>query len=67
MTEAFNMSIRKFLKQVGVTSQQAIEAALREAGADKIAGKTFKATMVLHIEGLDLEHKIEGTISERAE
>jgi hypothetical protein len=28
--EAFNMSIRKFLKQVGVTSQREIEAAVRE-------------------------------------
>jgi Family of unknown function (DUF6494) len=28
--EAFNMSVRKFLKQVGVTSQREIEAAVRE-------------------------------------
>ena len=28
MSEDFNMSMRKFLKQVGVTSQQAIENAL---------------------------------------
>ena len=27
----FNMSMRKFLKQVGVTSQQEIEAAVRAA------------------------------------
>ena len=31
MNEDFNMSMRKFLKQVGVTSQQAIEEALRDA------------------------------------
>ena len=30
MNEEFNMSMRKFLKQVGVTSQQAIEEALRD-------------------------------------
>ena len=35
MSEDFNMSMRKFLKNVGVTSQQAIEAAMREAGLDK--------------------------------
>ena len=31
MGEDFNMSMCKFLKQVGVTSQQAIETALRDA------------------------------------
>lgn len=67
MSEDFNMSMRKFLKQVGVTSQQAIEEALRAAGSDKVAGKSFKATMVLKIEGLDLEHWIDGTISDRSE
>lgn len=67
MSDDFNMSMRKFLKQVGVTSQQAIEEALRAAGSDKVAGKSFKATMVLKIEGLDLEHRIDGTISDRSE
>jgi hypothetical protein len=67
MTEDFNMSMRKFLKQVGVTSQQAIEEALRDAGPETVSGKSFKATMVLQIEGLDLEHRIEGTISDRGE
>jgi hypothetical protein len=28
--EAFNMSVRKFLKQLGVTSQREIEVAVRE-------------------------------------
>ena len=30
--DTFNMSMRKFLKQVGVTSQQALEAHVRDAG-----------------------------------
>lgn len=60
MSENFNMSIRKFLKQVGVTSQQAIEKALREAG--ETSGKTFEAKMVLTIEGLDVEHVVTGNI-----
>ena len=38
MTEEFNMSMRKFLKQVGVTSQQAIEEGLREKGRHRRAG-----------------------------
>lgn len=58
MDEAFNMSMRKFLKQVGVTSQQAIEAAVRDSGA---AGP-FHARMVLTIEALGLTHVVEGEI-----
>jgi len=49
MTEEFNMSMRKFLKQVGVTSQQAIEEGLREKGAT--AGQEFEAKVVLTVEG----------------
>jgi len=60
MSEEFNMSMRKFLKQVGVTSQQAIEEAMR--GADS-AGKTYEAKMVLTVDGLDLEHVVTGTIT----
>ncbi|HKL05626.1 MAG TPA: DUF6494 family protein [Roseovarius sp.] len=56
----FNMSMRKFLKQVGVTSQQAIEDALRNAG--DLEGREFKAKVVLTVEGLDVEHEVTGTI-----
>ena len=56
----FNMTMRKFLKQVGVTSQQAIEDAMRDAGAEKTAGRSFTARMVLTIDGLDLEHTVRG-------
>lgn len=67
MSDDFNMSMRKFLKQVGVTSQQAIEEALRDAGPDRTAGKSFKATMVLKIDGLDVDHRVEGVITDRAD
>ena len=60
MSDDFNMSMRKFLKQVGVTSQQAIEEAMRQAG--DTGGKTFAAKMVLTIEELDLEHVVTGKI-----
>lgn len=60
MSEDFNMSMRKFLKQVGVTSQQAIEEAMRNSG--DAAGKSFEAKMVLTIDGLDLEHVVTGKI-----
>ncbi len=60
MSEEFNMSMRKFLKQVGVTSQQAIEDAVRNAG--DTAGKTYDAKMVLTIDGLDVSHVVSGKI-----
>ena len=60
MSEEFNMSMRKFLKQVGVTSQQAIEEAMRKAG--DTGGKSFEAKMVLTVDGLDLEHVVTGKI-----
>ncbi|MEM0950203.1 MAG: DUF6494 family protein [Pseudomonadota bacterium] len=60
MSDDFNMSMRKFLKQVGVTSQQAIEEALRNAGDTN--GKSYEAKVVLTIEGLELEHVVTGTI-----
>ena len=59
MSDAFNMSMRKFLKQVGVTSQQAIEEAMREKGAD---GKTYAVKAVITIEELDLTHEVSGEI-----
>lgn len=62
MSEDFNMSMRKFLKQVGVTSQTAIEEAMRSAGADKTAGAEFAVKVVLTIPDLDLEHTVNGTI-----
>lgn len=62
MDDDFNMSMRKFLKQVGVTSQQAIEAAMRDAGT-AAAGKSFEARVVLTVAGLDLEHVVTGKIA----
>ena len=49
--EALNMSLRKFLKAVGVTSQQEIEKAIRAAVADgRLKGnEQLTAQMVLTI------------------
>lgn len=62
--EALNMSLRKFLKVVGVTSQQEIEKAIRAAVAGgKLKGmKSVQAQMVLTIGEAGLNHKVEGTI-----
>lgn len=58
--EAFNMSLRKFLKHVGVTSQREIENTVRAMDGNK--GGRLKVTMVLTAEGTDLNHRVEGTI-----
>ncbi|VAW11884.1 identified by similarity to PIR:H95364 [hydrothermal vent metagenome] len=59
-TDDFNMSMRKFLKQVGVTSQQEIERIVREGASS--GAKTLKVKMVLTAEGTDLNHVVTGTI-----
>ena len=58
--EAFNMSMRKFLKQVGVTSQREIEAAVR-AGVPQGDG-TLKVRVQLTAENAALNHVVEGEI-----
>jgi len=61
--EAFNMSLRKFLKTVGVTSQGEIEKAVRMAEAAGNAPQgSVTARMVLTIEGLDVSHEVTGEI-----
>ncbi|GHF05835.1 hypothetical protein GCM10016455_28710 [Aliiroseovarius zhejiangensis] len=60
MNDEFNMSMRKFLKQVGVTSQQAIEEAFRKT--DGTDGKEYEARVVLTVDGVDLEHIVTGKI-----
>jgi len=62
--EALNMSLRKFLKIVGVTSQQEIEKAVRDAVAGgKLKGKkSVQARMVLTIGDVSLNHKVDGVI-----
>ncbi len=57
--DAFNMSMRKFLKQVGVTSQQQIEAAIRAASPTG----PVKVRAVITIPELGMEHVVEGEIA----
>ena len=61
--DGFNMSLRKFLKRVGVTSQQAIEEAAREAKAKAAPGETVEAVVVLSVPALGLEHEVKGEIA----
>ena len=59
--DRLNIQIRKFLKQVGVTSQREIEMAVRDAAASgKLSGgASLDAKMTLSIPTLGLEHVIE--------
>jgi hypothetical protein len=61
--ETFNLSIRKFLKTVGVSSQREIEQAVAKAVAAGVAGTSFPATMTLSIPGLKLDVKFDGEIN----
>jgi 16S rRNA U516 pseudouridylate synthase RsuA-like enzyme len=58
--DGFNMSIRKFLKEVGVTSQRKIEEAVREGQTDGC--KKLKVRMTLTAEGTGLNHVVDGEI-----
>ena len=62
--EVFNLSLRKFLKMVGVSSQreieQAVARALQEGGIQ--GSESFPATMTLEIAGLKLRTVFDGEI-----
>jgi hypothetical protein len=60
----FNMSVRKFLKVVGVTSQREIEAAVREAvKSGRLRGdEKLGAKVTLTIEAIGLRHEIQDEI-----
>ena len=62
--EVFNMQLRKFLKNVGITSQREIESAVRAALEDgTLKGDEFvKAKVTLSIESLGLSTEIDGDI-----
>jgi hypothetical protein len=58
--ERFNLSLRRFLKEVGISSQQEIERVVREA---HLAGRgKLRVKMVLTAEGTDLRHQVDGEI-----
>ena len=60
--DRFNMSVRKFLKQVGVTSQRVIEEAARSG---KVQGNVLKVKMTLTAENAPINHVIEEEIELR--
>jgi hypothetical protein len=62
--ETFNISIRKFLKMVGVNSQRDIEQAVARAIAEgAIEGtEAFPAKVTLEIAGLKLKVQFDGQV-----
>lgn len=61
--ESFNLSMRKFLKTVGVTSQQKIEEAVRAAVANgTLKSDALAVKVTLTIDEVGLTHKVDGTI-----
>ena len=61
--DRFNMAVRKFLKEVGVTSQREIERIVREAMVD---GPTLRLRMTLSSENVPaLNHVVETSIDIR--
>ena len=64
MRKPSNLSVRKFLKMVGIGSQRDIEHAVAAAlTAGAISGtESFPARMTLEVEGLKLRVVFEGAI-----
>ena len=63
--DRFNTSVRKFLKEVGVTSQREIEKAVREAiSGGKVKGnERLPAKVTLTVGGVGLTWTVEGDIA----
>lgn len=61
--DVLNMSVRKFLKKVGVTAQREIEEAVRAAAASgKLKGGAMPAKATFTIGGLNLTFDVDGEV-----
>ena len=62
--DAFNMSVRKFLKKLGVTAQREIELAVREQieAGDLRGDETLEARATVTVDGLSRDVVVTGTI-----
>ena len=54
--DKFNLDVRKFLKEVGITAQREIESVVR---GGKVRGNSLKLRMTLISENAPLEHVVE--------
>ncbi len=60
--DSVNIALRKFLKEVGITSQREIERVVREG---KVEGTELKLRMTLTAENAPLNHIVNETIDLR--
>jgi hypothetical protein len=61
--DALNMSLRKFLKKVGVTAQREIEHAVRAAAeSGKLKSGAMPAKATFTIGGLNLTFDVDGEV-----
>jgi hypothetical protein len=62
--DKLNVSLRKFLKTVGVTSQREIENAIRDAvQSGKLKGnEKLPAKVVLTVSGVGLNYEVKGDL-----
>jgi hypothetical protein len=62
--DVFNVSVRKFLKKVGITSQREIEQKVRDAvSGGKLKGnEALPAKVTLTVDGIGLAIEIEGAV-----
>lgn len=62
--EKFNMGMRKFLKQVGITSQREIEKAVSDAieSGDLEGNESLQAKVVLEINSIGLRWELKDEI-----
>jgi hypothetical protein len=58
--DRFNLSLRRFLKEVGISSQREIERLVREKSLS--VGSKLHVTMVLTADGTGLRHQVDGEI-----
>jgi hypothetical protein len=63
--DVFNMSVRKFLKTLGVTAQREIELAVREQleRGELQGGETLDATATVTVAGLSRDVVVTGKIA----
>ena len=63
--DAFNMSLRRFLKKLGVTAQREIELAVREQlEAGNLRGdERLEATATIAVDGMPRDVLVTGTIA----
>ncbi|HEX2127224.1 MAG TPA: DUF6494 family protein [Thermoleophilaceae bacterium] len=63
--EVFNLSVRKFLKKLGVTAQREIELGVRgQIDQGRLeGGETLEATATVRVDGLEKDILVTGRIA----